>query len=211
MIKRLLTVLLLLSPSFSQPQPVNVTIDLSKTSPAISKYEFGMFIEHIGPLIYRSLWSEMLDDRKFYFPISSKKPTTAVRRQGGGPGRMSLRKWLPVGPDEAVVMDKELPFVGDQSPRIELNASVPHGIRQSGLALVKGRKYTGRIYLRGTPGAQVKASLIWGQGKGDRQTVSFTSLTDAYQKFLLSFTSQADTTKGAFEIKGEIGRASCRE
>lgn|SRR5579871_925847 len=179
-----------------------VTIDTGHTAEPVSKYEFGMFIEHIGPLIYRSLWSEMLDDRKFYFPISSKKPTTAVRRQGGGPGRMSLRKWLPVGPDEAVVMDKELPFVGDQSPRIELNASVPHGIRQSGLALVKGRKYTGRIYLRGTPGAQVKASLIWGQGKGDRQTVSFTSLTDAYQKFLLSFTSQADTTKGAFEIKG---------
>src|SRR5581483_456376 len=98
MIKRLLTVLLLLSPSFSQPQPVNVTIDLSKTSPAISKYEFGMFIEHIGPLIYRSLWSEMLDDRKFYFPISSKEPEVEGRR-GGFPG-MQLRKWRPVGPDE---------------------------------------------------------------------------------------------------------------
>ena len=38
-----------------------------------------MFIEHIGSLIYRSLWSEMLDDRKFYFPITSKK---SRRRRG---------------------------------------------------------------------------------------------------------------------------------
>src|SRR5579884_4524950 len=87
----------------SAPERIAVTINTQQTAEPVSKYEFGMFIEHIGPLIYRSLWSEMLDDRKFYFPISSKKPTTAVRRQGGGPGRMSLRKWLPVGPDEAVV------------------------------------------------------------------------------------------------------------
>ena len=31
-----------------------------QTAAPTSKYQFGMFIEHIGPLIYRSLWSEML-------------------------------------------------------------------------------------------------------------------------------------------------------
>ncbi len=45
------------------------TIDTTKVGQPISKYEYGMFIEHIGSLIYRSLWSEVLDDRKFYFPI----------------------------------------------------------------------------------------------------------------------------------------------
>jgi alpha-N-arabinofuranosidase len=50
------------------PSPIVVTVDPQKTPPAISNYEFGMFIEHLRTLIYRSLWSEMLDDRKFYFP-----------------------------------------------------------------------------------------------------------------------------------------------
>src|ERR1700733_16195527 len=58
------------------PKPLMVTIDTAKTADPVSKYEFGMFIEHIGPLIYRSLWSEMLDDRKFYFPVSSKDTVT---------------------------------------------------------------------------------------------------------------------------------------
>ena len=40
-----------------------------------------------------------------------------------------------------MMMDKEHPFVGDQSPRIQLDARTPHGIRQAGLALVKGKKY----------------------------------------------------------------------
>jgi alpha-N-arabinofuranosidase len=160
-----------------------------------------MFIEHIGPLIYRSLWSEMLDDRKFYFPIASKEPDAQARQGGGFPGRQ-LRKWHPVGPDEIVVMDKSNPFVGDQSPRIQLDASTPHGIEHSGLALVKGKKYVGRVYLRGTPGSKVKVSLIWGDGASDRQTISLTALSDIYKKYPLSFTSNAGSDKATLEIVG---------
>ncbi len=183
------------------PDKLAVTIDTQKTAAPVSKYEYGMFIEHIGSLIYRSLWAEMLDDRKFYFPITSKEEA-APARQGGGFRGMQLRKWRPVGPDEVVVMDKDEPFVGDQSPRIELDAATPHGIRQSGLALVKGKKYTGRIYLRGTPGSQVKVSLIWGDGANDRQTISIGALTNEYKKFPLSFTAKADADDAALEITG---------
>jgi alpha-L-arabinofuranosidase len=184
------------------PDRLAVTINTQQTAERVSKYEFGMFIEHIGSLIYRSLWAEMLDDRKFYFPITSKEPETQGRRQGGGFPGMQLKKWRPVGPDEVVEMDKDHPFVGEQSPRIALNTSTPVGIRQSGLALVKGMKYTGRIYLRGTPGAKVKVSLIWGEGANDRQTISIATLSGAYKKFPLSFTSQADAKEGALEITG---------
>ncbi len=159
------------------PDPLVVAVNTQQTGEPVSEYEFGMFIEHIGTLIYRSLWSEMLDDRKFYFPISSKEPETPAQQQGGAFRNMQLRKWRPVGPDTVVVMDKDQPFVGDQSPRIELDSSAPQGIRQSGLALVKGKKYTGRIYLRGTPGSKVKVSLIWDEGENDRQTISFAALT----------------------------------
>jgi alpha-L-arabinofuranosidase len=183
-------------------EKVVATIDTTNASEPVSKYEYGMFIEHIGTLIYRSLWSEMLDDRKFYFPISSQEPKSEGRAQGAAFRRMQLRKWRPVGPDEVVLMDKDQPFVGDQSPRIQLDPSSPHGIRQSGLALVKGKKYTGRIYLRGTPGAKVKVSLIWGEGANDRRTISFATLSGVYKKFPLSFTSDADAADGALEITG---------
>lgn len=184
----------------AQPDSLMVNIDTTQTSDPVSKYEFGMFIENIGPLVYRSLWSEMLDDRKFYFPIKPAEPAAAPQTAGFA-GR-GLRKWVPVNPYEVVVMDKEQPFVGEQSPQIQLNASTPSGIQQSGLALVKGKKYEGRIYLRGTPGSTVKVSLIWGKGASERQTVSFSSLTDTYKKLPLSFTAGADTNDATFEIAG---------
>ena len=185
----------------SQTHTVAVNIDVSKTGSPVSKYEFGMFIEHISPLIYRSLWSEILDDRNFYFPISSKEPETPERQGGGFPGRQ-LRKWHPVGPDDAVVMDEKNPFVGDQSPRVQLDPSTAHGIEQSGLALVKGKKYVGRIYLRGTLGSRVKVSLLWGDAEGDRQSVSIATRSDRYKKFPFTFTANADTDKATFEITG---------
>jgi alpha-L-arabinofuranosidase len=159
-----------------------------------------MFIEHIGSLVYRSLWSEMLDDRKFYFPISSKiaPPPTGPRFFR----MMALRLWRPVGPDSIVVMDKRDPFVGEQSPRISLSASTPHGIRQAGLALVGGRRYTGYIYLRGDPGARVSVALIWGRATGDRVTARFAPLTGAYQRFRFDVSPGADTADGTFEITG---------
>ncbi|HEV7220860.1 MAG TPA: hypothetical protein VGN39_18455, partial [Terriglobales bacterium] len=54
-------------------------IDAAKVSPPISKYMYGMFLEHLGSLTYRSLWSEVLDDRKFYFPVTSAKPEETPR------------------------------------------------------------------------------------------------------------------------------------
>ncbi|MGA2907281.1 MAG: alpha-N-arabinofuranosidase [Terracidiphilus sp.] len=185
------------------PDKIVATIDATQTGVPVSPYEYGMFIEHIGSTMYSSLWAEMLDDRKFYFPITSREPAPPTQPQRN-PMRMQLRKWRPVGPDDVVVMDKDNPFVGDQSPRIELDASTPHGIRQAGLALVRGKRYTGRIYLRGTPGARVKVALVWGSGPNDRQirTIFFAALTREYEKFPLAFTAGADTADAALEITG---------
>jgi alpha-N-arabinofuranosidase len=187
------------STQMQAPLPIVATIDAQKTAPPVSRYEFSMFIEHIGPLIYRSLWSEMLDDRKFYFPINSK-PDEAQR--AGGFRGMPLRKWRPVGPDDDVVMDTDHPFVGDQSPRVAVAGSTPHGIGQKGLAVVKGKKYTGHIWLRGTPGTKVEIALICGDDADDRQTVDLGPLTGEYKKFPFGITAQAATTDASFEITG---------
>jgi len=188
------------SPAIAAPSPIVANIDAAQTATPVSNYVFGMFIEHIAKTMYSSVWDEMLDDRKFYFPIISKEPETAGRRQGGGFPGMQTRRWHPVGPDEVVTMDKDHPFVGDQSPRITLDATTPHGIRQSGLALVKGKQYTGRIYLRGSAGAKVQVSLVWGSGAGDRQTISVGPITAEYKKYPLTFTAKADAGDASFEV-----------
>src|SRR5579863_8241465 len=78
------------------PSPITVSVDLTQTSPAVSPYEYGMFIEPIRTLMSASLWAEMIDDRKFYFPITSQ-PTVDQGNVGGGPPRgAALRRWVPV-------------------------------------------------------------------------------------------------------------------
>ena len=172
------------------PNPLMVTIDTAKTAEPVSKYEFGMFIEHIGashlsqPVVGDARRPEIL------FPDHLQRACCSGRAAGRRVRRNQLRKWRPVGPDEVVAMDKDQPFVGDQSPRIKLDSATPHGIRQSGFSLVKGKKYIGRIYLRGTPGSKVKVSLIWGEGASDRQTVSFGSARQRVQEVPAQLHSQ---------------------
>ena len=184
------------------PLELKVDIDTRQTARPVSPFEYGMFIEHIGSLIYRSLWSEMLDDRKFYFPIKPEEAQEAAPAQGGPFRNMQLRKWRPIGPAEAVVMDKDHPFVGEQSPRIELDGSTPRGISQSGFALVKGKRYTGHIWLRATPEAKVKLALVWGGGANDRQSVALPTIPSTYKELPFTFTAGAESDAGAFEITG---------
>ncbi|MGH9685978.1 MAG: alpha-L-arabinofuranosidase C-terminal domain-containing protein [Candidatus Acidiferrales bacterium] len=190
------------TPAMAPAKTIAATIDATKISEPISKYEYGMFIEQLGSLVYRSLWSEMLDDRKFYYPITSKEPGPAVRAPAGRNRMSMLRKWLPIGPDSFVAMDRDHPFVGEQSPRIDLSSSQPHGIQQSDLALVKGERYTGHIFLRGASGAQIKVTLVWGDAANDREAISLTALSPTYRRYPLSFTARADTSDGTLEITG---------
>src|SRR6266487_4571702 len=79
----------LTTPTGAQTAPekyIAVTIDAGKTRDPISPYLYGQFIEHIGDLVNRSVWAEMLDDRKFYYPINSQAQAP-TQPQGGGPAR----------------------------------------------------------------------------------------------------------------------------
>jgi alpha-L-arabinofuranosidase len=181
--------------------PVVATLDAGKVAEPISRYDYGMFIEHLGNIINHGLWSEMLDDRKFYYPVNSVEEKEAA----GPPARtrfLKLKKWRPVGPDEFVVMDHTHAYVGEQSPEVHLESKKPHGIQQSGLVLRLAKRYTGRVVLAGSPGAVVRVSLVWGQDSRDRQTVSIPSLHPAYAKFTLKFTAPVDTEEGRLEISG---------
>src|SRR5271166_5299253 len=69
-------------------QTVSASVDASKTGAPISPYLYGQFVEHAGSLVYTGLWSEMLDDRKFYNPVVPATATPPDAGQTGrGPGR----------------------------------------------------------------------------------------------------------------------------
>jgi len=179
--------------------PVTATIDVTKTGPPISKYIYGQFLEHIGGLVNTNIWAEMLDDRKFYYPINSHPPAAP---DGPAWRRMTLRHWMPIGADEFIVMDTDHPYVGEHTPMVKLSATEAHGIQQSGMAVRKGRAYTGRIVLAGTPGTTVKVSLVWGDAASDRQTVTLNKVGSQYVKVPLHFTAQADSDNARLEIVG---------
>jgi alpha-N-arabinofuranosidase len=192
----LMTSLLLILPAIAQ-QPIQVVISAAKTGPPISKYIYGQFLEHGGNIVNEGVWAEMLEDRKFFNPITTKAPEAppvpAWRRRG------SPRRWTPIGGDEVVFMDTENPYTGDHTPSIQLSVE-PHGILQSGLALRKGKAYTGRIVLAGSPSAVVKVALIWGSNPGERQTATIRSLGSQYRKFPLHFSAGTDTEEAQLEI-----------
>ncbi len=184
----------------AQTQPVTATIDASKTGAPISKYIYGQFLEHGGNIVNEGVWAEMLEDRKFYYPITSKPPeeppVPAWRRRG------PRRHWIPVGADEFVTMDTNKPYTGEQTPLVKLDKKEAHGFQQSGLAVRKEKSYTGRILLAGTPGATVKVSLVWGDAASDRQTVVISKLGPSYVKSPLHFQAQADSDNARLEIAG---------
>jgi alpha-L-arabinofuranosidase len=186
------------------PPDIAATINVGKTAHPISDLMFGGFLEHGGNLINYSLWSEVLDDRKFYNPVDSK-PLPQPPQRGRRPmsALMMSRKWVPVGPDEAVTMDTVKPYVGEHSPVVHLAGSAPRGIAQDGLPLDK-KGYTGRIVIAADGEARITATLIWGKGAGNRQTVHIAAGTD-WTTVPLSFTSKAATTQGRIEI---VGRGS---
>jgi len=179
---------------------VAAIIDVSKTAAPIKDYIYGGFIEHIGNLINYSFWSEVLDDRKFYYPVDSKPlPVPPGRRMprmmmGGG-------KWFPVGPEAAVTMDKTAPYVGEQSPVVHLAGASPRGVYQPDLELAK-KDYVGRIVIAADAGADITATLIWGKGASGRQSVKIAA-TAGWSKIPFKFSSKAATTAGRIEITGK--------
>ncbi len=185
----------------SAEKSITISVDASKTREPISPYLYGQFIEHIGDLVNRSVWAEMLDDRKFYSPITSQNTETVASKPPPGPRRgRQPNRWRPIGPDSAVIMDRDHPYVGEHSPLIKLAGAETRGIQQAGLFLRKSKVYSGRVVLAGEPGVTVSISLVWGSRPGDRQTVPISDLQASYTKFPFKFTAGGDTDDGRIEI-----------
>jgi len=162
-----------------------VAIDTTQTLAPISKYIYGQFIEHLGRCIYQGIWAEMLEDRKFYYPVADKESP-----------------WKIIGDARNVRMNPVVPYVGVHAPDIRLRGNGDAGgLFQENLAVVKGRSYVGRIVIAADPGAQpIQVSLIWGPGPGERRTIDLSGLEAGYRTAPLDFTADGSSENGRLEI-----------
>lgn len=141
--------------ALAAPSQVDITIDATKPGPAINPFIYGQFVEHLGRCIYGGIWAEMLEDRKFYFPITDDYQPYGDLKKTKFP-IVSASPWEIVGPKGSVTMVKDGAFVGEHSPQIAAGS----GIRQNDLAVVADKQYNGYAWLRAAKGkATVNISL----------------------------------------------------
>jgi len=171
-------------------RPINprATIDVSSEGAPISKYLYGQFIEHLGRCIYQGIWAEMLEDRKFYYPVGDKESP-----------------WKVVGDARNARMNPVIPYVGVHVPETRLKGDgTPGGIAQGDLAVIAGKNYIGRIVLAGDPSAlPIQVSLVWGAGPADRQTVEIRNVGSDYRTIPLAFTAGISSESARLEITSQ--------
>jgi alpha-N-arabinofuranosidase len=193
---------LAISATATHAEAVTAIIDAARQSDPVSQYEYGMFIEPIGGLIARSLWAEMLDDRKFYYAVVPEPEEPPPPQSVEGRPGIAYRKWLPIGDDEAVTMDRHDPYVGAQSVVVAVRGTTPRGFGQGGIGVTKGKAYVGHIVASGDAAAQVQVALIWGKGSSDRQIVTLPTLGSDWRSVPFEFDAAADSTDARLEITG---------
>jgi len=182
-------------------QEIRVTIHGSKRAAPVTRYAYGMFIEPIGGLVARTLWAEMLDDRKFYYPVVPEAQDIPPPLNAEGRPGVTYRKWRPIGGDDVVKMDSRDPFVGPHSPSVAVGET-PRGLTQSGIGVARNTRYEGSLWLSGDTTAKVQVALIWGVGDGDRQVVTLPGAGPAWQRVDFAFTPAADSADARLEITG---------
>ena len=177
------------------PKPA-ITIDASKTGEPISKYIYGQFIEHLGRCIYGGIWAEMLEDRKFYFPITPEY--SPYRASRGVPVDapfpvVGASPWEIIGAPESVAMIQKDSFVGEHTPFVAPGS----GIRQKDLGLVKGKEYVGYVWLKAAQtSASVTVRLSGATGRAQLEPIA-----GEYTKYSLKFAATESTDKAEFEIR----------
>jgi alpha-N-arabinofuranosidase len=177
---------------------IEVKLDATKTGAPISPYIYGQFIEHLGRCIYGGIWAEMLEDRKFYFPITADYSPYRSLQETAFPV-VGASPWQILGDATAVTMVKEGAFVGDHSPRVNAGA----GLAQHDLGVVGGASYTGYVWAKPLAGkAEVEVSLAWGAGPNDRAVtrLKFGGTDYSKQPFTLAVAG-ASTAKASLELR----------
>lgn len=174
-------------------KPVDVKIDAAQKGPDISPYIYGQFIEHLGRCIYGGIWAEMLEDRKFYFPITAEYSPYRDLQDSNFPV-VGASPWQIIGDPAAVTMSREAVFVGDQVPLIKAGA----GLRQRDLGVSADKTYQGYVWAQPLGDeAELEVVLTWGEAPTDRASQRVTFPGGDYSKQPFEFAPKKTTEKGA--------------
>jgi len=178
--------------------PIELKLDTTKTNAPINPFIYGQFIEHLGRCIYGGIWAEMLEDRKFYFPITADYSPYRALTNSAYPV-VGASPWQIIGDARSVTMQQQNAFVGNHSPRVNSGT----GLRQRDLGLVAGKKYTGYVWAHPLgKRTEIEVALAWGNGANDRAAKRFTFKGNKYSKQEFTFTAGGGgETNGVFEIR----------
>lgn len=185
-------------PALADSAKIRAVLRAGVTRPALSSMLYGGFIEHIGNLINHSLWSEVLDDRKFYYGVIEAPETKPDDPRAA---MAFIQKWVVVGSMSAIQLDTENPYVGIHSPVVSVNTTQPTGITQFGLALKSSAPYRGRIVVWADPGVKVNVKLIWGDAAEQTLTQKIAT-TKKWRTQTFQFNPKVDTDSARLEIVG---------
>ena len=212
-------------PALAAPVPAPVVhLDPAATSAPINPFIYGQFVEHLGRCIYGGIWAEMLEDRKFYFPITAEfgpyrelKPTAGTSdfnvgnlQQSAFPALVAS-PWEIIGAPAGVEMTAEHAFVGEHTPRIRAG----NGIRHHKLGVVPDLDYVGYVWARptGDRPTTVEVVLAWGDAPAERATQRLTFAPGAYSRQPFTLRSHGRTDAARLELRVQeadalIGTAS---
>jgi alpha-N-arabinofuranosidase len=180
--------------------PAEITIEASQTGAPINPHIYGQFIEHLGRCIYGGIWAEMLEDRKFYFPVPA--PGAIWKQTRAQATVLAASPWKVIGPPGTVQMMETNAFVGRHSPWITApGGGTVVGIYQEELGLLKGKSYSGYILLAGEGSVgPVTVSLAWGAGGANQDAQTLRGAGSKFKKFPFHFTAGAETDNGVLAI-----------
>ena len=159
----------------------------------------------MGRCIYGGLWAEMLEDRKFYYPVAARRcGLGADERAGRGAGGSP---WKVIGPPGTVrnggtrrILRRA--YAADHRARRKMTV----GIYQDELGLLTNKSYTGYIVLAGDSSvAPVTVSLSWGEGSGNQaaQTIAHVGAEFARTPFHFTAATASDNGRLAITTSGK--------
>jgi alpha-N-arabinofuranosidase len=185
------------------PAP-QVSIRADQVGAPMSYNIYSQFIEHLGRCIYGGIWAEMLEDRKFYHPITEEYAPFTRLQESPFPV-VGASPWERIGSGGPVRMDTEAPFVGRHTPVIPAGS----GIRQNHLGLTAGKAYVGYVWLRAAKGerASARVALRWGAGPEEAQVKTLGRLRDRYRQAQFEFIAGGTTDAASLELTVDAGSA----
>jgi alpha-N-arabinofuranosidase len=165
------------------PNEAVLSLDLARPGPAISRYIYGQFIEHLGRCIHDGIWAEKLWDRKFLLAFD-KSP------------------WQVVGPAGGVFLDAAGAYAGEHCLALWRRGEGDCGILQKDIGLIAGKEYVGYTVISAVSGEPaLESRLSWGEGVTEQQSVPLSGLGREYRRIPFRFKAGGTTESASFSIR----------